>query len=402
MTSEAKNTPTWRSKLTQEQLSVIEDLRQKRETMLATIPANRGQRLEKTLKATREQPLAITATLQEEGANIASIARSIASRDVTRLICLGCGDSYFVPLSIRLAYEQLVGRPFEAVQALEFGRYYHRLTSPSTPVIALSSSGVVPRTLEAMWVAKAAGAFTVAVTNRPGSPLDEAADQSITVRAGRPGPPTQSSTAAMAALLLLALDLAGELGSTSTVELNARRAELQNLPQIMAGVIEAADEPMRQVAHHLRTATHFNFVGAGPSLGTAHFGYAKVREASWDHSMPWQSEEYDHEVTFQLPEGEPVFLVAPQDASYDRNVEIARAVRRDRGYLVSIVTEGDTEVAALSDVVITIPLISEYFTPLIYVVPLQFFGIYLGIAKAPYRAEDVPSHELNPWSGTGS
>ena len=65
MTSEARPTPTWRSKLTDEQLSVVEDLRQKRETMLATIPAHRGQPLEKTLKATREQPLAITATLQD-------------------------------------------------------------------------------------------------------------------------------------------------------------------------------------------------------------------------------------------------------------------------------------------------------------------------------------------------
>ncbi|HZQ06943.1 MAG TPA: SIS domain-containing protein [Anaerolineae bacterium] len=374
---------TWRTRLSPDHLAAIEELRQQREAMLANLPSHRGKRLDEALKAARGQPLAIAATLKEEGSNIAEIARDFRERSVNRIIALGCGDSYFIALSIRFAYETLVGLPFDPQQALEYARYNHRLTTPRTGIIALSSSGVVPRTLEALWVGESYGAPTVAVTNRPESPLDKAAHKSIVVRAGRPGPPTQSSTAAMAALFLLAMELAQELRSTPADELAARRQELFSLPDVIARVIEESDEPMRQAAQQLRSAINFNFVGSGPNWGTAHFGYAKIREASWDHSLPWQSEEYDHELTYQLPEGEPVFLIAPSGESHDRNVEIARSVRRDHGFLVSVVTEGDQEITALSNVAIPIPPMSEYFSPLAYVIPLQLFAMHLGIIKAP-------------------
>ncbi|HZQ07943.1 MAG TPA: SIS domain-containing protein [Anaerolineae bacterium] len=380
--AEQSRDATWRTRLSPNQLAAIEDLRQQREAMLANLPSHRGKRLDEALKAARGQPLAIAATLKEEGDKIADIARDFRERGVTRIIALGCGDSYFIALSIRFAYETLVGLPFDPQQALEYARYNHRLTTPKTGIIALSSSGVVPRTLEALWVGQSYGAPTVAVTNRPESPLDKAASKSIVVRAGRPGPPTQSSTAAMAALFLLALDLAQAFGATPNAELAARQ-ELFSLPDVIARVIEESDEPMRQAAQQLHSAINFNFVGSGPNWGTAHFGYAKIREASWDHSLPWQSEEYDHELTYQLPEGEPVFLIAPSGESYDRNIEIARSVRRDRGFLVSIVTEGDQEITALSDVAIPIPPMSEYLSPLAYVIPLQLFAMHLGIVKAP-------------------
>src|SRR4051794_36970875 len=113
----------WRTRLSQEQLATIEELRQQRETMLASLPSHRGKKLDEALKAARGQPLAIAATLKEEAANIADIANDFAHRGITRVICLGCGDSYFIALSTRLAYETLVGLPFDPQQALEYARY---------------------------------------------------------------------------------------------------------------------------------------------------------------------------------------------------------------------------------------------------------------------------------------
>jgi glucosamine 6-phosphate synthetase-like amidotransferase/phosphosugar isomerase protein len=380
------NAPLWTANLTKEQLETIESLRQKREEMLARMPEHRGKGLDAALIATRGQPQAIAATLKEEAENITEISKAIVSRNPTRIITLGCGDSWFNPLSIRFAYEAWTGLPFQVEQALEFARYYFKFANETTPVIALSSSGVVPRTLEALWIAQARKALTIAVTNRAQSPLDAAGDRSILVRAGRPGPPTQSSTAAMAALLLLALEVGRGRKNLTSEEYSALSSELHAIPAMMSAVIEEADEPMRQLAARLSSGTLYNYVGAGPSLGTAHFGYAKVREAAWVRSMPWQSEEYDHEVSHQLPAGEPVFLVAPMGESYDRNIEIARSVRRDNGFLTSIVDESDQEISKLSDVAIRMPHISEYLSPLLYVVPLQLFGMHLGVVNAQVSA----------------
>lgn len=373
----------WRDKITPEQQAAVENLRVAYEAMLFGLPTSHYTKIPATLNAARQQPFAIAATLKEEGPNIKKLAQELAKRDFERLIAVGCGDSYFIALSARYAFETLLNRPFEAVQGLEYSRYYHRMTNARTPVFTISSSGVVQRMLEALFVAKASGALTIAVTNSPNAPLAKESDRMIMARAIRSGPPTQSSTTALAALFLLALDLADELGTTSHEEVEARRTELLCLPDIIDRVVKAADEPMRRVAELQKNAVIYNFVGAGPNWGTVHFGYAKVREASWDHSMTWQSEEYDHEIAYQLPVGEPVFLVAPKGESYDRNLEIARSVRRDRGYLVSLVTEGDKEISRISDAWIEIPAITEYLTPLAYVVPLQLFAMHLAIMKSP-------------------
>src|SRR5581483_5385028 len=111
--AEQSRDATWRTRLSPNQLAAIEDLRQQREAMLANLPSHRGKRLDEALKAARGQPLAIAATLKEEGDKIADIARDFRERGVTRIIALGCGDSYFIALSIRFAYETLVGLPFD-------------------------------------------------------------------------------------------------------------------------------------------------------------------------------------------------------------------------------------------------------------------------------------------------
>ncbi len=371
----------WTAGLSEAQLNVIEELRQKREASLARIPSRGGQQLPSALEATRLQPQAIAATLTEGADSITELAHDLAKRPIQRWIAAGCGDSYFIALAVRYAFEQLTGLPFEAAQALEFSRYGSARSSAKTPFFAISSSGTVPRTLEALWLAQNQGAPTIAVTNSPGSPLYEVAEHALTIRAGRPGPPTQSSTAAIAALLDLAIGLAAELGTRTSAQVDSLRRELHRMPELMRGVISQCEEPMKALAERLHGQSNINYVGAGPNWGTANFGYAKIREATWDHSMSWQTEEYDHELTYQLPRGEPVFVVAPAGESYDRNAEIALAVHRDEGLLISIVTEGDERITALSDVVVSIPQVSEIFSPLLAVVPLQFFALQLGMLK---------------------
>src|SRR6185295_8184104 len=97
---------------------------------------------------------------------------------VKRVYLTGCGDSHHASVGAELAFHQLAGVPTQALTALSFSRYtagYLPQTGPLTNlVIAVSVSGVVSRTIEALQLARKAGAVGVALTGSPQSPLAQA------------------------------------------------------------------------------------------------------------------------------------------------------------------------------------------------------------------------------------
>jgi glucosamine--fructose-6-phosphate aminotransferase (isomerizing) len=56
-------------------------------------------------------------------------------------------------------------------------------------------------------------------------------------------------------------------------------------------------------------------------------------------------------------------------------------VKARKGRIISIVTQGDTEVRALSDHIIEIPNVEELFVPFVATVPLQFLSYYIAVMR---------------------
>ena len=116
-------------------------------------------------------------------------------------------------IAARQALECMLGVPCEPMQSLEFAYYHAHLVDADTAVIALSSSGETTRTVEALLVAQHRGSYTVSLTNTAGSTLQSEADTSLKIEATRVGWPTQSSTAALALLLELAIRVGERRGA---------------------------------------------------------------------------------------------------------------------------------------------------------------------------------------------
>lgn len=318
------------------------------------------------------QPEAVRETLQAEGARIRDLARAIAARAPQRVYVTGCGDSYYAAWSLKYAVETFWRVPCEVIQALEYACYAAPLSNERTLVIALSSSGSSRTSVAALRAAKERGAFVVGVTNTPASPFGSEPDGAIIVHATRGGWPTQASTAAMVALYLLI----AEGAPAAHPQAQALRDGVRMLPEVMRATITRFDETMKEIALALSDARNFYFHGGGPSFGTAHFGMAKMKEASQAHSLVLELEEYDHIQSFALQKGEPVFLVAPAGRSHDRAVEIARKIRRNDGRLIALVSDGDREIAPLAQWPLLLPSMPEYVTPPVYVIPLQLFAYH--------------------------
>jgi glucosamine--fructose-6-phosphate aminotransferase (isomerizing) len=340
--------------------------------------AKRRRRVDLTRPEILAQPDAIRTTLAMEKDAIEAVAAALAKAPPQRIVMTGCGDSLTVMIGARLLLEQLLGIPCEPVQALDFAYYGYRTVGPGTLLITLSSSGMTTRTVEAMLVAKAKGARTLALSNTVGSALMAESDLALRIHAERKGWPTQASTAAMALLMQLGIALARALGR-STADVEGLQAALDALPSFIASTVAAQVDVVRSIAGREASRSLYLFAGGGPSFASALFGAAKVKECTPDHAIAIPQEEFHHYNSLKV--GDPLFIIAPAGPSVARARDTAFEGRRWGGQIYSIVTEGDDRLDACSDVVLTLPTMPEALSPLVSCVPVQLFAYHLAITK---------------------
>jgi glucosamine 6-phosphate synthetase-like amidotransferase/phosphosugar isomerase protein len=330
------------------------------------------------------QPAAIRATLESNATTLDAIADRLAA-GVRRVVLVGCGDSLAVMVAARRALESMLGVPCEPVQSLEFAYYQADLVDEGSAVIALSSSGETTRTVEALLMAQHRGSYTVAITNTGGSTLQTEASTSLKIEATRVGWPTQSSTAALALLLELAIRV-GE--RRVPIEAATLRAAFTGLPDDMAGVLDRIDPLIADIAESEVAAGVRNvlFSGAGPNLASAIVGAAKVKECTTLHAVDIQVEEYHHYNSQKA--GEPLFLLAPSGPSVPRAVDTGRDALRWGGRLYVVTTEGERAFDDLAGRVITLPPVPESLSPLLYLLPVQLIGYHLGLSSYAAAVRD--------------
>ncbi len=313
------------------------------------------------------QPAAIRRTLERNDAALTALAGRMAGR-FDRVLLTGAGDSLAVMVAARSALESALGVPCEPVQCLELAYYLAPLVGPRTAVVALSSSGETTRTVEAVLVAQERGAYTVCITNTPGSTLERESDASLLVAATRVGWPTQSSTAALALLYRLAVEIAGDrLGPA-----------LDGLPGAMGAALERLDGPVADIAAREAGSAMVLFSAGGPTFAAAVIGAAKVQECTPVHALAVQVEEYHHYNSQKA--GEPLFLLAPTGPTVPRAVDTALEARRWGGRIHVVTTDGEDRFDGLADTVLRLPPVPEALAPLLYVVPAQLVGYHLGMA----------------------
>ena len=133
------------------------------------------------------------------------------------------------------------------------------------------------------------------------------------------------------------------------------------------------------------------FLGAGPNLASAHFGAAKLFEGPQKPGVATNIEEWAHEEYFVSGAGTPIFLIAPQGASFDRAGEILSELNfiGANPVFISDMKPQDTRG-------VYIPLstgLPEEFTPLLAALPLSQFAFHLTRVSGQERFE-FPSPEV--------
>lgn len=257
--------------------------------------------------------------LHEEYERLSDDAATLVSRGAQpeRVWLCGCGDSLFAAQSLELWLSRRLQMPVAVCEALEYSRYWAPQSKKGELLLAISSSGEVARTREALQLAKRRGLRTVALTANADGRLAKLTAERLWMKLS--GQPNAPGTTTFLNMLLGVTALGGALADHSGPDPKVWEA-LGGLSWVQA----LSESWARQVAEtDPKGAIHF--IGAGPNLAVARFAAAKF----WELGQPAafdELEEWAHGLYFTTRPGDLVVAVAPQGPSLGRAQEILSEV----------------------------------------------------------------------------
>ncbi|MBU1109020.1 MAG: glutamine--fructose-6-phosphate transaminase (isomerizing) [Candidatus Riflebacteria bacterium] len=344
------------------------------------------------LKEIFEQPQVIRNTIggrtSEEDGKIYLEELKLTGPDIyrtQRIVIVACGTAYYAACVGKYLIESLVKIPVECDLASEF-RYRSPLVDANTLVIAISQSGETADTLAAVREARRRGAKVLGIVNAKESSLTREVDGLVYIHAGPEigVASTKAYIAMLTALTLLALML-GKIRSVLDPEyVKEKIRELKVLPQQIERVLDKKDA-IRDIAAQYLDARNFLYLGRGFNYPTALEGALKLKEISYIHAEAYAAGELKHGPIALIDHEMPVMAIVTESDVYEKTISNLKEVQARSGRIIAIATEGDHEITSLTEHVIEVPRVSDIFSPIINVVPLQLFAYYV----ADLRGLDV-------------
>ncbi len=355
---------------------------------LDSMSASKGGYKHFMLKEIMEQPESVTNCLRGRiefdppGLRLAELdpLRDRLQR-VTRVVLLGMGTSWHAAMLGRVFIERLARLPTEVENASEM-RYREPVLGPDTLVVSVGQSGETVDTLAAMEEAGRQGSPQVTLCNMEGSQATRVADATILLRAGLEVAVCSTKTllSSTVALFLLAAHLGRLRDALPQEQMQELCADLAKVPALLGDMVTRERE-YQLLANRLYRYNHFLFLGRGVSYPVALEGALKLKEVSYIHAEGYAAGEMKHGPIALIDERMPIVAVAPRDGVHDKMYGNIQEVKARDGIVIALVTEGDEDVTALADGVVTIPAINPLLSPLLSVVPLQFLAYHVALRR---------------------
>ena len=334
------------------------------------------------LKEIYEQPRAIAETLRgriNEGAiDLAETGLDAATlKEVRRVAIIACGTSLYASMVGKYLFERFTRIPTETWSASEF-RYANPVIDRHTLVISVSQSGETADTLEAVKLARRAGARALSICNVMGSSIPRLSDAALYTRAGPEigVASTKAYVTQLAAFALLAVGVGRILGTTTREDELRMVDGLIHVPGQVKSLLDVDIVAVKRCAKRYKDVLNFMYIGRHYNFPTAMEGALKLKEISYIHAEGYAGGEMKHG-PLALVEGTfPTIAIAPRGATREKLLSNVQEIKARDGVVVLVATEGDKEAAELADYLIEIPACEEELSPILAVVPLQLLAYY--------------------------
>ena len=340
------------------------------------------------LKEIHEQPRILRALLEKHISAEGSIQPPAGLsenyfRKLNRIMIVSCGTAYHAGMYGKLLFENLTGIAVETDLASEF-RYRDPKIDPGTLVIPVSQSGETADTLASIRMAKEWGCKIFAVCNVEGSSVVRESDATFFTECGPEigVASTKAYTAQQMAFALLALYIASARGDLPDEQLKAYLEDLSEVPDAVHYVIQQKDL-IRKIGEKHHDGPSSLYIGRRFNYPTALEGALKNKEISYQHAEGYAAGEMKHGPIALINESLPVVCICTKTADevYEKMLSNVKEVEARSGRIIAVATQGDTELAKLSDDVITVPEVRDEFSPIVNVAALQLLAYYAARAR---------------------
>lgn len=340
------------------------------------------------LKEIFEQPITLSDCMRGrvnvDSDNI-TLAGFIDNKDkflnAKRIIITACGTSWHAAQIGMYAIEEFARIPVEVEYSSEF-RYRKPVISKDDIVIAISQSGETADTLAAVELAKQHGAFIFGVCNVVGSSIPRNTHSGCYTHVGPEigVASTKAFTAQVTVLTMLAILIGKEKGTLLHDDYLKLIKELSLIPEKVSEILKKNE----QIAELSKTFTYANnciYLGRGYNFPVALEGALKLKEISYIHAEGYPAAEMKHGPIALISNEMPVIAIATQSETYEKVISNIQEIKARKGRIISVVTEGDNVVKALSSYTIEVPKTEPCLTPLLSVIPLQLLAYHIAVVK---------------------
>ena len=302
-------------------------------------------------------------------------------KNIKKVFITGCGTSWHAGLIGKFMIEGISRIPVEVDISSEL-RYRNPIINSDTLIIAISESGETVDTIAAMRNGKKNGAKTVSICNTIESSLSRESGSTINIHAGPEisVASTKTFTSSLSALYILSVYLAKLKGVINDNE----AAGLINDIVTVLGKLEdvmGMEEEIEGLSKMFYEKKGFLYLGRGINYPVALEGAMKMKELSYIYAEGYPGGEMKHGPIALIDEHTPVVILAPKNSLYEKSLIDIEEVKARNGVVIVFATEGDTEVIKMARHVLYVPHTSEYLTPIIMSIPLQFLAYYVALRR---------------------
>ena len=330
----------------------------------------------------REQPEAIQRTLDEEWRRAQEL-RGYFERNPARMIVLAArGTSDNAAQFGRYLLEITTGIPVSLAAPSVFTLYDSRVNLAGCVVIAISQSGESTDTNIVLGRARAAGAFTIGITNESESALAKLAQLTFLVRAGKEQSvaATKTYTGQLTCLYLLAYALGAPI----------REDALRRIPE-QASAALGLEQHIRARAERYCFMQHAVCVGRGLNYSNSFEFALKLMETCYVVAERFSSADLLHGPIAMLEASFPAFLFCAPGVTWKPMCELIEKLQSIRAETL-VITDCSNE-RAVKEKGIEEPLVVpanladsghvpvDLYTPIPYIMPAQLFAASLAEVK---------------------
>lgn len=252
-------------------------------------------------------------------------------------------------------------------------RYKKHFYGDKSLVIVVSQSGETADTLACLRMANSLNVDTLAIVNVPSSTIAKEAKLVMPMLAG-PEIAVATTKGYFSQVLELSL-IAQKLGYIKgTISKEEKKLLIETFENLKSYLIPLFEIDYSTIASKLWFKEHIYFIGRGIDYIVGLEASLKLKEISYIHSDVYQAGELKHGPIALIDNDAPVISIITNDEIKEKSLSNAIEAQSRGASLYLLASENvDTDNLKI-DEIIRVPRISEFYQPLLNIIPFQFIA----------------------------